>query len=69
MFAPVPTALTIGEIARRLGHPPHRVEYVIDSRGIRPASRAGHIRVFTEADLSRIASELRRIDEEREGRL
>ena len=59
--------LTVGEIARRLGMALHRVEYVIRSRDIRPAGWAGHARVFGDADLARIASELERIEREREG--
>ena len=58
---------TVGEIARRLGVPFHRVEYVIRSRDLRPSGWAGNARVFSEADVTHIASELRRIDEEREG--
>lgn len=61
------TLLTVGEIARRLGQPLHRVEYLIRSRNIRPAGWAGHARVFRDADLGRIASELRRISENRGG--
>ena len=56
---------TVGEIARRLGVPLHRVEYVILSRNLRPSGRAGNARVFTEADVAHIASELRRIDEQK----
>ena len=63
----LPSAPTIGEISRRTGYPIHRVRYVIESRGIRPASRAGIANVYTEADVQHIASELRRIDEERAG--
>lgn len=59
------TLLTVGEIARRLRQPLHRVEYVIRSRNIPAAGWAGHARVFRDADLGRIASELRRIAEER----
>jgi len=59
------TLLTVGEIARRLGQPLHRVEYVIRSRNIPPAGWAGHARVFHDADLMRIVSELARIDQER----
>ena len=65
--ATVPLALTVGEIARRLDEPFHRVVYVIRSRGIRPTALAGNARVFSEADVGRIASEVRRIDAEREG--
>ncbi|NLS92036.1 MAG: MerR family transcriptional regulator [Planctomycetaceae bacterium] len=61
----VPTLPTVGEISRRTGQPVHRIEYVIRSRDIRPAGRAGNLRVFTEADVNRIASELERIDADR----
>ena len=63
----ISVAPTVGEIARRLDVPVHRVEYVVRSRRIRPASRAGSLRVFSEAAVARIASELRRMDEERAG--
>jgi hypothetical protein len=58
----IPYAATVGEIARRLVQPVHRVEYVIRSRKITPISRAGNARVFADADVQRIAGELRRID-------
>jgi DNA-binding transcriptional MerR regulator len=57
---------TVGEIARRLSVPIHKVEYVIRARGIVPVAWAGNARVFGEADVQRIASELRRIEDERE---
>ena len=53
--------LTVGAIARQLGRPIHRIEYVIRSRRIRPAGWAGHARVFRDSDLAVIAAELRRI--------
>ena len=55
---------TVGEIARRLGVPVHRVQYVIRSRGIRPACRAGIARVFSEADEAFIKHEITRIQRE-----
>ncbi|MFH1923062.1 MAG: hypothetical protein ABIP48_24625 [Planctomycetota bacterium] len=58
---------TVGTIAQRLGVLPHRVVYVIESRGIEPIGQAGHARVFAEAAVDRIASELKRIDADREG--
>ncbi len=58
---------TVGEIARRLGEPVHRVEYIIRARGIRPSGRAGNCRVFTDADVAYMAAELRRIDAEKKG--
>ncbi len=62
-----PTLATVGEIARRLRIPIHRVEYVTRARHIQPAGRAGNCRVFSETAVSRIASELRRIDAEKGG--
>ena len=67
MQTQVPKAPTVGEISRRLGEPLHRIEYIIRARTIQPASRAGHVRIFTEADVERIGSELRRIDAEKGG--
>jgi DNA-binding transcriptional MerR regulator len=60
-------APTVGVIARRLGVPIHRVEYLIRSRNLQPVSRAGNLRVFAESDVDRIASELRRMDADRKG--
>ena len=59
-------AATVGEIARKLGKPLHRVEYVIRTRNIRPVIWAGHARIFADADVAFIASELRRIDQVRD---
>ncbi len=67
MPATLPNVPTIGEIARRTGYPPHRVEYVIRARRIEPQSKAGNARVFSEADVARITSELKRIDREKGG--
>jgi hypothetical protein len=61
-----PRQLTIGEICRRLSEPPHRVRYVMQTRGIAPSSRAGMAGIYTEADLTHIQSELRRIDSEKQ---
>lgn len=57
-----PAMPTVGEIARLLGEPIHRIEYVIRSRSIEPKGRAGNVRIFSEADVARIAHELRCID-------
>jgi hypothetical protein len=61
------TLLTVGEIARRLDQPIHRVEYVLRSRNVAPAGWAGNSRVFVESDVAFVAAELRRIDDERSG--
>jgi hypothetical protein len=63
----VPRQLTVGEICKRLGEPIHRVRHVLSTRNIQPHSRAGCAGVYSEADLQHVASELRRIDEERQG--
>ncbi len=65
MPASVAILPTVGTIARRLNVPLHRIEYIIEARRIRPEGRAGNARVFSEAAVERMASELRRIDEER----
>lgn len=56
---------TVGEIARRLDRPLHKIEYVIKSRGISPAAVAGNSRVFSEEQVQLIASELQQIEHER----
>ena len=65
MSVSTPTALTVGEIAKQLSVPLHRVLYVVRSRDIRPTARAGNARVFSESDLQYIGSEIRRIDREK----
>ena len=60
-----PAIPTIGELARRLGIPVHRVDYVIRARGIRPCGWAGNARVFSEEDVHRIAAEINRIQKVR----
>jgi DNA-binding transcriptional MerR regulator len=69
MSEPTTPMPTVGEIARRLGVPIHRVLYVIRSRGLRPACRAGNARVFSEADSAFIEHEIARMAREaKEGR-
>jgi hypothetical protein len=53
---------TVGEIARRLGQPVHRIEYVVRSRQIAPAGRAGGLRIFTEDVVEQIAAVLSSMD-------
>ena len=60
---------TVGAIARRLGKPIHRIEYVIRARNIEASGRAGNCRIFTDADVAFIAAEIRRIDAEKGGSL
>ena len=58
MKDPRPALLTVGEIARRTRAPVHRVEYILRTRDIAPASWAGNARVFAEDDLRFVAKEL-----------
>ncbi|MCG3124662.1 MAG: hypothetical protein GIKADHBN_03137 [Phycisphaerales bacterium] len=55
---------TVGVIAARLGVPPHRVEYVLRTRAITPSGWAGNARVYDEAAVTHIKSELARIERE-----
>ena len=64
-----PAMPTTGAIANRLGVSVHRVSYVIDSRHILPVGWAGNAKVFDEAAVQRIASELARIERDRGGQL
>jgi len=65
MATAIPDLNTVGVIARRSDSPIHRVNYVIRSRDIKPAGRAGGAYVFSESDVQYIQSELRRIADER----
>ena len=62
MVTLAPSMPTIVEIARRLGVPTHRVEYVIRARSIQPCGWAGNARVFDEEAVETIADELERTE-------
>ena len=49
---------TVGSIAEQAGVPRHRVEYLINSRGINPIGTAGHYRVFDPTDAAAIIQQL-----------
>ena len=57
--------LTLGQIARRLGVPAHRLKYAIEEYRIDPVRRIGVLRVWSEDDISRMVSALRRIESRR----
>jgi hypothetical protein len=61
MSAVTATPLTVAEIARRLRHPTWRVLYVINTRRIEAASRAGSVRVFSDEQFDLINGELQRM--------
>ena len=56
----VKKALTLGEVARRLNCPIHRVKYLIQARRIEPVERAGNLRVFGPEILELLRTELNR---------
>jgi len=58
---------TPGRIASRLGVPVWRVQYVVSTRGIRPAAYAGRLRLFDREGVARIRHELSAIDARRAG--
>lgn len=58
---------TVGAIARHYNVQIHRVEYLIHSRGIEPASRAGQLRIFNDAAVKLIGRELDLQQEARRG--
>lgn len=53
-------AITMRFISEATGHPLHRVRYVVRSRRIEPARRAGQQYLFTTQQMNRIALELDR---------
>jgi len=50
---------TLGIIARELGVPLHRVQYAVLARSIKPAGRAGMLRLFDARAVEQIAGALR----------
>jgi hypothetical protein len=65
----VPSLLTPGRIAERLGVPLPRVVYVLSTRRhILPAARAGTLRLYDEAAIAQVRHELNGIDARRAGK-
>jgi hypothetical protein len=59
-----PQLTTAGAIAVELGEPIHRVLHVLNTRpAIRPAARAGRVRLFDRAAVLMVRAELHAIDE------
>jgi hypothetical protein len=64
-----PRLTTPGTLARTLGVPLHRVLYVLRTRQyIRPAARAGALRLFDRRALAMVRHELHAIDARRAAR-
>jgi hypothetical protein len=51
--------LTVGAIARRLGVPPHRIQYQILRLSLKSAARAGVLRLFDAQAVEQIGEALR----------
>ena len=64
---PETTLWTVARIASHLGVDRHRIEYLIDARGISPIARAGIARIFAPSDVDRLRVEIKRINAQREG--
>ncbi|GMU22570.1 MAG: hypothetical protein AMXMBFR13_26550 [Phycisphaerae bacterium] len=66
MATAVPQLITPGVIAQRLGEPLHRVLNVLATRPhIRPAARAGTLRLYSDEAVSMVRYELNLIDARR----
>ena len=59
---PITPLMTVGQIARLLKQPQHRVQYVISSRNIQESARAGRLRIFDLDAVDQIRQELAAID-------
>ena len=59
---PPPALLTPGRIAERLHVALHRVTYVLRTRAIEPAAKAGTLRLYDLAAVARVRRELEGID-------
>ena len=57
---------TVGDIAREVGVPMHRVRYVVVSRGIAHSRWIGPVRVFDDDAVTQIKSALRRMPASRD---
>ena len=68
MAESVPKLATIGEVAKLLDVPLHRIEYILRSRPhIRPRATAGGIRCFSDDSVAQIRHELNSMDARRRG--
>ena len=64
----VPKLATLGEVAKLLDVPPHRIEYVVRTRQhIQPRAMAAGVRCFDDDAIALIRHELNAIDARRAG--
>ena len=50
--------LTTGQIAEKLNIPLWKVQYLLNSRGIKPDQRVGHLRAFLPTIIDQLKAEL-----------
>ena len=62
MKSSVPRLMTVGEIAKRLNQPVHRIEYLIQARRIRPRAMAGNARCFDDAAVAELRRHINTLD-------
>ena len=69
MLTTSPVSLvTAAEIASRLGRPLRRIQWILTTRHhIRPAAKAGAVRVYSSAAVALVQDELDGIDARRKG--
>jgi hypothetical protein len=66
--APCVSLVTAAEIAARLGQSLRRVQWILATRHhIRPAARAGGVRVYSTSAIALVQDEIDKIDERRKG--
>ena len=56
------SVVSVGDIASRIGHPIHRVSYIVRKRRIKPLLACGGRFFFSEGDVQRVKAELDAID-------
>ena len=62
----IPTLITPGVIAHDLGVPLHRIEYILATRQhIKPAARAGTLRLYSKENVAQVRHELSAMDARR----
>ena len=63
MLTTEPTLITPGVIAADLSEPLHRVQHVLRTRPhIRPAARAGRLRLYSRSAIGMVRHELKTVD-------
>ncbi len=59
-------AMTLSELAKAAGIESHRARYIVASRGIKPAMRVRHYRVYDESALELVKREVERMRQQKQ---